>query len=158
MFAACGAQGPVAERERWIDALAELSQGWPQHLRVVTSEALEALSTYAMDMSQMPLELAIQACQAARERYYEQRLSSVSLWMPVYRRFAVELDRLDAPYLRLHQIGEIARPYLKEWDTKFQDFLDATLHAGVLSREDSRYTIPIPSFANYLQQPDPCSG
>ena len=158
VFAACGAHGPVAERARWIDALAGLSQGWPQHMRVVTSEALEALSRYAMDLSQMPLELAIQAGQAAKERYYEQRLSSVSLWMPVYRRFAVELDRLDAPYLRQHQIAEIARPYLQEWDTKFQDFLDATVHAGVLSREDSRYTIPIPSFANYLQQPDPCSG
>ena len=85
VFAACGAQGPVAERERWIDALAELSQGWPQHLRVVTSAALEELSVHGMDVTQSSLAQALRAGTAAKIQYYEARLSAVKEWLPVYR-------------------------------------------------------------------------
>ncbi len=153
VFAACGVRGPAAERELWIDALAKLSQGWPQHMRVVASETLEELSAFAMDVSASSLARVLEAGKAAKDRYYEHRLSAVSLWMPVYRQFAEELEKPGVPYLRLHQIAEIARPYLKGWDADFQEFLAATVHAGVLSREDSRYTISIPSFAEYLRRP-----
>ena len=85
VFAACGAQGPVVERARWIDALAELSQGWPQHMRVVASAALEELSVHGMDVTQTSLAQALRAGTAAKIQYYEARLSAVKEWLPVYR-------------------------------------------------------------------------
>ena len=72
---------------------------------------------------------------------------------------AEESTEIRAITSYLHSSARAARILLACFglgDTK--DKLAATLHAGVLSREDSRYTIPIPSFADYLQQPDPCSG
>ena len=148
VFAACGVQGSEAERERWLDALADLSQGWPQHVRAVTSVALEELSACGMSTAACSLERAIRAGQAANESYCAQRLAGVALWMPAYRRLADELD--NSACLRLHRLADIVRPLLQECGTSLEEFLTASVHAGVLGREDSRYTIPIPSFAEYL--------
>ena len=158
VFAACGAQGPVVERARWIDALAELSQGWPQHMRVVASAALEELSAHGMDVTQSSLARALRVGTAAKIQYYEARLSAVKEWLPVYRRLAAALDESGATHLDIDRINRAAAPYLDKWETKFRDFLTATVHAGILSWREGRYVIPIPSFADYLQQPDPNSG
>ena len=150
VFAACGVQGSEAARDRWLDALADLSQGWPQHVRAITSATLEELSACGMSTAACSLERAISAGQAATQRYYEQRLAGVALWMPAYRRLADELD--NSAFLRLHRLAELVRPLLQECGTSLEEFLTASVHAGVLGREDSRYTIPVPSFAEYLRR------
>ena len=93
----------------------------------------------------------IQAGRAARKRYYDQRLSGVMLWLPVYREIAEALRRPNASHLRLDQISEIACPHLASWDLSVEEFLSRTLRAGVLGAQDSRYSIPIPS----LRRPPP---
>ena len=153
VFLSCGVAGPARDRDRWLEALAALSLGWPQHLRAITSVALEHLAASRMNLSAGSLEAVLQAGRAARERYYAQRLSGVMLWLPAYREIAEALRLADAPHLRLDQIAEIARPHLARWDVSLEEFLSRTLRAGVLGAQDSRYSIPIPSFADYLLRP-----
>ena len=150
VFSSCGVTEEMAERDRWLEALAALSLGWPQHLRAITGIALEHLAACGMKLSAASLAAVTQAGRTARSRYYDQRLSGVALWRPVYREIAEALRSANAPNLRLDQIAEIARPHLARWNIDLDDFLSQTLRAGVLGAQDSRYSIPIPSFADYL--------
>lgn len=152
VFSSCGVAAPAPDRDRWLEALAALSLGWPQHLRAIASVALEHLAARGMNLSASSLEAVIQAGRAARKRYYDQRLSGVMLWLPVYREIAEALRRANASHLRLDQIAEIACPHLARWDLSLEEFLSRTLRAGVLGAQDSRYSIPIPSFADHLRR------
>ncbi len=128
VFSSCGVAGPAPDR-------------W-----------LEALAARGMNLSASSLEAVIQAGRAARKRYYDQRLSGVMLWLPVYREIAEALRRANASHLRLDQIAEIACPHLARWDLSLEEFLSRTLRAGVLGNQDSRYSIPILSFADHLRR------
>ena len=150
VFTSCGVVGETPDRDRWLDALADLSLGWPQHLRAITGIALEHLAASRMHLSAGSLKAVLQAGRAARERYYDQRLSGVMLWRPLYREIAEALCPAGVARLRLDEIAEIARPHLARWDATLEEFLSRTLRAGVLGAQDSRYSIPIPSFADYL--------
>lgn len=150
VFSTCGVTGAAEERQRWLKTLAALSLGWPQHLRAIAALALEHLATHQMSLSAGSLDTVLQAGRAARERYYDQRLSGVALWRPAYREIAEALRCAQVPYLRLDRIAEIARPHLNRWDAPLPTFVSDSLRAGVLGAEDSRYSIPIPSFADHL--------
>lgn len=150
VFSSCGVAGPAPDRDRWLEALAALSLGWPQHLRAIASVALEHLAARGMKLSASSLEAVLQAGRTALTRYYDQRLSGVMLWLPAYREIAEALRPAGVSHLRLHQVAEIARPHLARWDVSLEEFLSRTLRAGVLGAQDSRYSIPIPSFADYL--------
>lgn len=151
VFSSCGVTGDEADRDRWLETLATLSLGWPQHIRAIAGIALEHLAACGMRLSAASLAAVTQAGRTARSRYYDQRLSGVALWRPVYREIAEALRSANAPDLRLDQIAEIARPHLVRWDIDLDDFLSQTLRAGVLGAQDSRYSIPIPSFSDYLR-------
>ena len=59
---------------------------------------------------------------------------------------ALDMDHLaEAPYLRLDRVADIAR-----WNEELDAVISNSLRAGVLGVEDSRYSIPIPSFADHL--------
>jgi len=104
-------------------------------------------------MSEGSLDAVAQAAREARERYYDQRLSGVALWRPAYREIAEALRRAEASHLRLDRIAEIARPHLARWNEPLHTFIANSLRAGVLGAENSRYSIPIPSFADHLLRP-----
>ncbi len=150
VFSTCGVTGAAGERGRWIKTLASLSLGWPQHLRAIAALALEHLAAHRMNVSASSLDAVAQAGIEARQRYYDQRLSGVALWRPAYREIAEALRRDEAPCLHFDRIAEIARPHLKRWDEPLRAFIANSLRAGVLGAEDSRYSIPIPSFADHL--------
>ncbi len=153
VFSTCGVAGAAGERQRWLKTLASLSLGWPQHLRAIAAVALEHLAARRMNMSEGSLDAVAQAAREARERYYDQRLSGVALWRPAYREIAEALRRAEASHLRLDRIAEIARPHLARWNEPLHTFIANSLRAGVLGAENSRYSIPIPSFADHLLRP-----
>jgi len=153
VFSTCGVAGAAGERQRWLKTLASLSLGWPQHLRAIAAVALEHLAARRMNVSDGSLDAVAQAAREARERYYDQRLSGVALWRPAYREIAEALRRAEAPHLRLDRIAEIARTHLARWNEPLHTFIANSLRAGVLGAENSRYSIPIPSFADHLLRP-----
>ena len=149
-FAVTGNSG---KRERWFEALAQSSQGWPQHLRILTEAALRELKANGMALSKSSLDRVLSTGEQGKRAYYSQRLENVREHVPVYRKLAKEMETSGAQRLDAAQITRIAAPHLREWNTDFREFLSVTVHAGILSPiGDQGYAIPIPSFAQYLRQ------
>ena len=151
-FEAFGVRGPAADRARWADALATASQGWPQHLRNVTREALRELKSHSMELASSSLEHAVAAGEDAKREFYEDRLEGVSRWLPAYRRIAARLEDAGGAFLTDEEIETAIGPELQRRNTSYEAFLEDSVHAGVLSWSRGGYVIPIPSFALHIQQ------
>ena len=153
-FDAFGVRGAPADRARWVEALAATSQGWPQHLRNATREALLELKANSMDLARSSLERAVAAGEDANREYYEDRLEGVSRWIPAYRRIAARLEDAGATRLSDEQIEAAIGPELRKRDTSYEAFLEEAIHAGVLSWSRGGYVIPIPSFVSHIRHRD----
>ena len=153
-FDAFGVRGSPADRARWVEALAATSQGWPQHLRNATREALLELKANSMDLTRSSLKRAVAAGEDANREYYEDRLEGVSRWIPAYRRIAAQIEDAGAARLSDEQIEAVIGPELRRRDSSYETFLEEAIHAGVLSWSRGGYVIPIPSFASHIRQRD----
>ena len=158
-FDAFGVHGSPAERARWVDALAGVSQGWPQHLRNVTREALLELNAHSMELSRSSLERAVARGEDAKRAYYEDRLEGVGRWLPAYRRLAARLEDDGGASLTDEELEAAIGPELRKRNTSYEAFLEEAIHAGVLSWSRGGYAIPIPSFALHIRAaPRPARG
>jgi len=151
-FDAFGVRGPAGERARWVDALAAASQGWPQHLRNVTREALRELNAHSMGLSRSSLERAVAAGEETRRQYYEDRLEGLGRWLPAYRRLAARLEDAGGPFLTDEEVEEAIGTELRRRNASYEGFIEEAVHAGVLSWSRGGYVIPIPSFASHIRQ------
>ena len=151
-FDTFGVRGSGDERARWVEALAAASQGWPQHLRNLTREALVELKASSMDPARGSLERAVAAGEEVNREYYEDRLEGVSRWLPAYRRIAARLEDAGVSRLTDEEIEAVVDPELQRRGASYEVFLEEAVHAGVLSRSRGGYQIPIPSFASHIRR------
>ena len=150
-FAEFGFRG--AARERWVQALAAESQGWPQHLRVIAQAAAKTVHANGGRFDGLPLENALRKAREAKAAYYESRLEAApDDCLEIYKRIAMEADGsgvIDRGTLQ----RLVARP-LREIGMTRSEFLHRTLYAGVLSSTTpsrEAYQFPIPSMVGHLR-------
>ena len=138
----------------WITPLAELSQGWPQHINQVGVAAGEVIRT---NKGQLERNLLTQALDKGIERkndYYAGRLAAGSQDPELYKQLALETARNSNGILSRKELRRLTAPELEETEESFNDFLINTLHAGLLAPVANlphHYQFPTPSLSDYLQ-------
>ena len=152
VFAAYGFPGTAAERAQWIEQLAALSQGWPQHLNRVAVAAMRVLQDHRTgELGEAALTDARTRGRERMERYYAARLEAGSAEPEVYRQLAEAAAERD---------GLLSTPALDALTKAVRQgepldaFLTDALHAGLLApvqHPPKHYRIPIPSLGDYLR-------
>ncbi len=153
ILAAYGFTGTREDREVWASRLAELSQGWPQHINSVAVAACEIIRANGGRIDGALLERALASGRERKDAYYAERLAAGSGRAWVYRGLALAAEENDdeLSYDRIESLTEAVRGKAGQ---AMDDFLTNALHAGLLapSRDlPDHYRIPIPSFGDYLR-------
>ena len=147
LFDAYGFTGTPADHDAWVQALADRSQGWPQHLNRVSVAAVRQLQARGGRLDAAGLEVALAAADAAKQEYYAARVAAGRGRASVYGALARAID--DAGGMLPIEALE---PYVGE--QTLDAFLTNALHAGLLApvrHPPDHYRIPIPSLGDYLR-------
>ncbi len=153
VFAAYDFKGSSKNREEWLDTLAELSQGWPQHINSVSVAACQIIRDHHGNLNKDLLPQALELGQRLKNEYYVSRLKRCSEDPAIYQNLAIEANKVPNGALSRSRLRNLAGPLL-EHPQAFDDFLSNALHAGVLMETEElpkHYQIPTPSFGDYLQ-------
>ena len=153
VFDAYGFTGTPEDREVWVNELAGLSQGWPQHINRVAVAASRVIRDNGGRIDGAILEQALEGGRKRKDAYYAGRLAAGSSRAWVYRSLALAAEGNDdqLSYDRIESLTEEMRGKAGQ---SMDDFLTNALHAGLLapSRDmPDHYRIPIPSFGDYLR-------
>ena len=133
--------------------LAELSQGWPQHINSVSVAASGIIQDNDYRIDAERLDVAMTAAEEYKREYYAGRLAAGSARAWVYKQLALAAEERDGAlsYDRIDRLTEGARSRTGE---TVDQFLTDALHAGLLAPTNNlpdHYNIPIPSLADYLR-------
>ena len=153
VFNTYGFEGSAKIKAAWANELAELSQGWPQHIKNVSVAAAMVIRDHGGFINEELLSKTIELVQEMKEEYYTHRLDACSGHPWVYKRLAqAALGRNGI--LSWHEIDEITQFARSNSGQSTDDFLIDALHGGVLteiSRLPKHYEFPIPSLGDYLR-------
>ena len=153
VFDAYDFKGSSKNREEWVNALSELSQGWPQHINSVSFAACQIIHEHQGSLDEGLLPRALELGRKLKNEYYVGRLRRCSEDPVVYRNLAVEADKAPDGVLSRSTLRSLISPLLEHSKT-LDDFLSNALHAGVLMETEGlpkHYQIPIPSLGDYLR-------
>ena len=151
--------GTDVELERWAQACAEASDGWPQHLHNNIRACCETLADAGGAMHDAPLEDAVRKGAEKRRGYYDERVESVG--EHARTALAAVLQVTAKSPLERRSIVELLRKDLLEEDEVPVDrarsaagaLFERMVSVGVLEGVGGSppgYACPIPSFATYL--------
>ncbi len=155
VFQAYGFDGAREDQETWIEHLAKLSQGWPQHINRVSVAASRVIQKNGNRIRAELLEEALKDGKERKESYYASRLRSCAFYPGFYKKIALAANDTPNGVLSRLRLEELIVPLLRDSQTQFDDFLTNALHAGVLMETKEipqHYWIPIPSFGEYLRE------
>ena len=153
VFDAYGFTGTQEDREVWVNKLAELSQGWPQHINSVSVAACDIIRANGGRIDLGHLDEALAAAEEYKREYYAGRLAAGSSRAWLYRGLALAAEERggELSYDRIESLTEEARGKTGQ---SMDDFLTNALHAGLLAPSGDipdYFRIPIPSFGDYLR-------
>ncbi|MCY4149941.1 MAG: hypothetical protein OXF73_11470 [Gammaproteobacteria bacterium] len=155
VFKAYSFTGSSDDQEIWVERLAELSQGWPQHINRVSVAACRVIVKNGSRIRNELLEEALKDGQKRKESYYATRLRSCSFDPSLYKKIALAANDTPDGVLSRPRLKELIVPLLEDSQAGFNNFLTNALHAGVLMETKEiphHYWIPIPSFGEYLRK------
>ena len=153
ILGAYGFTGTPEDREVWVNELAELSQGWPQHINSVSVAACDIIQANEGRIDSAHLDEAMAAAEAYKREYYAGRLAAGTDRSWVYKGLALAAEK-NGGTLTYDGIETLTEEVRGKTGETMEDFLTQALHAGLLSptREiHDHYRIPIPSFGDYLR-------
>ncbi|MCY4226475.1 MAG: hypothetical protein OXF20_02040 [Gammaproteobacteria bacterium] len=151
IFDAYGFRG--SSQTTWVEALADLSQGWPQHINSVSVAAIRILCSHGGSLDESLLQQAIESGRKFKDHYYAFRLEACTQDLSLYKKIALVENEMADRTLSRTRLRSLTAPLLLE-ATTFDEFLTNALHAGVLMetlQPPKYYRIPIPSFGDYLR-------
>ncbi|MDE0308381.1 MAG: ATP-binding protein [Acidiferrobacterales bacterium] len=147
-------EGADEENSHWSIELANLSQGWPQHINRVAVAAGHVIRANGGKVERHLLQQAINEGTARKCAYYADRRIAGSHDPELYKLLAVAAAGKPHGILSRKEIGDIVSGDLELIHQSLDEFLLKVLHAGLLApmAEDShRFRFPIPSLCDYLQ-------
>ncbi len=146
--------GSEQEKNTWSAALAELSQGWPQHIIGIGTASGQLIHSGGGQLKSSLLETALEKGTEAKNDYYDHRLKAGYINTKLYVQLAVEAGRKSNGLLDIDELQDLAETELLRTGTSFDAFLRKSLHAGLLAPAKGplrRYKFPIPSLRDYLR-------
>ncbi len=146
--------GSEQEKNTWSAALAELSQGWPQHISGIANTAGHVIHANGGQLKSSLLETALEKGTEAKNDYYDHRLKAGYQQTLLYVEMAVAAGRNESGLLSLQELRDLSAPELQQTGISFDSFLRKSLHAGVLAPAKGplrRYKFPVPSLGDYLR-------
>ena len=155
VFNTYGLEIRAKDKVAWVDELARLSQGWPQHIKCVSVAAASFIRNHEGIMVENMLTEILKHGQELKEEYYSFRLESCSEDTVVYEQIALAAGKMPNGILSRACLRKITASFLKDSSTTFDNFLTNALHAGVLmeiNKPPKHYRIPIPSFGDFLRE------
>jgi len=153
VFTTYNFRGSSKSRKKWVEALAGLSQGWPQHINSVSVAACQIIRDHDGNLDGNLLPQALELGRKLKNEYYVSRLKRCSEDPSVYQNLALEAGKVPDGALSRSKLRDLIDSLL-EHPADFDDFLSNALHAGVLMESEELpkyYRIPIPSFSDYLR-------
>ncbi len=154
VFDAYGFTGAPANREAWVSRLAELSQGWPQHINRVAVAAARVIRDNGGRIDSGHLDEAMAAAEEYKREYYAGRLAAGTQDPGLYKQIALAAETRPNGVLPRATLRDLASSELENSQDSFDDFLVNALHVGLLAQTKDlpyHYQIPIPSFGDYLR-------
>ncbi len=154
MLATYGFMGTSEVRSAWVDNLAKLSQGWPQHINSVSVAASRIIRENGCRLDSANLDAAMAAGEEHMNEYYAGRLSAGSQDPGFYKRLALVAESRPDGVLPRAELRRLASILQEELQGSFDDLLTNALHAGLLAPIRDlpyHYHIPIPSLSDYLR-------
>ncbi len=131
----------------WIDAIAQETHGWPQHILSYVEPALGRLQTDDGNMTAEGLNVVLNAGRTFRSEYYEQRAHDFSR---IQRHSLAKLIK-EVPSGGSLDLEDIISSLTQEYGKpKAEMLFRRALHRGILHRRRGTYAIPIPSMHNWL--------
>ncbi|MCY4356283.1 MAG: hypothetical protein OXD01_02060, partial [Gammaproteobacteria bacterium] len=152
VFDAYDFNGP--DQAAWVDELANLSQGWPQHINSVAVAAGQVIRDHGSGLQPDLLSQALELGKEKKEQYYHTRLKACSEDPWLYKELALAARQRDGVLSR-NEISKLTREIHDEKGLSVNEFLINALHAGILMESKDlakHYMIPIPSFGDYLRK------
>ncbi len=146
--------GSEEQKEVWTNALAELSQGWPQHINRVGVATGRVIRGNKGRLEPQLLEQAIEKGIERKNDYYDRRLKAGYPQAELYIKLALAATQDADGVLSIDQLRSLSTSELEKTRTSFDDFLRQSLHAGLLAPAKgllTRYKFPIPSLGDYLR-------
>ncbi len=146
--------GSDEEKRQWSTTLAELSQGWPQHVNRIGVAAGHVIRANDGKMERHLLEQALEKGTQKKNDYYDQRIAAGYREADLYVELAVAAGRNPNGLLSLKELQICSEQELQRSGISFDDFLLQSLHAGLLAPAKgtlARYKFPIPSLGDYLR-------
>ena len=153
IFGAYGFTGTQEDREVWVNELAELSQGWPQHINSVAVAACNIIRANGGRIDSAHLDGAMVTAEEYKREYYAGRLAAGTDRSWVYKGLALAAEE-NGGKLSYDGIESLTEEVRGKTGESMKDFLTKALHAGLLAptREiHDHYRIPIPSFGDWLR-------
>ena len=145
--------GTPEDRAAWVDSLAELSRGWPQHINRVAVAAARVILDRGGRIERHLLETALKHGRARKDAYYAGRLAAGSGRAWIYRGLALAAEE-NGGQLSYDGIESLTETVRGKTGQTIDGFLTNALHAGLLAPVGGlpdHYRIPIPSFGDYLR-------
>ncbi len=139
-----GAKGNPAP---WINAIAQKTHGWPQHITAYGDAAAKQIQHERGEMTSIGLDLVQRVGARRREDYYEQRAEEISgkercSLARLIQTVSIDnrLDRRDIEEFLSREYGEV----------EAKDLFQRAVERGVLHSQKGTYTIPIPFMQTWL--------
>ena len=154
VFDAYGFTGAPEDREVWVNRLAELSQGWPQHVNSVAVAACGIIRANGGRIDSGHLDAAMAAAEEYKQEYYAGRLAAGTEDSGIYKRIALVAGSSPDGILSRATLRDLVRSAPENASGDFSEFLANALHAGLLAPTQGlpdHYRIPIPSFGDWLR-------
>ncbi len=142
------------QKEVWATTLAELSQGWPQHINRVGVAASRVIRSNGGKLEPHLLKQALKRGIERKNDYYDGRVEAGYPQAELYIRLALAAAQSSNGDLSIDELRTLSASELEKTQTSFDDFLRQTLHAGLLAPANGllpRYKFPIPSLGDYLR-------
>ena len=149
--------GSEEEKSTWSDALADLSQGWPQHISGIGVAAGAVIRAAQGKLALALLETALKQGVAQKNEYYAKRLRAGKNPPWVYRQIALAAAKKQgdaAGIVTYEEICNLTESVRKMQGQTMRELITAALHAGLLATVDNlpfHYRFPIPSLGDYLR-------
>jgi len=133
----------------WIDAIAQETHGWPQHIVAYVDPAIKYLENNNRQMTDEGLEFVLQRGAESRQEYYKLHAHDID----EDKRQAIAKSISDVPFgetmTRPAIMSGLQNSGLTHDDAS--ELFGQVLEQGIIDkRDDSRYGIPIPSMQTWL--------